>query len=213
MTRRLLPAPPGSLMALLGGPDRVAPMADGPQVLDRVGPAGLGLDDVIDLGGPSEAAGVPQLAKVAVALERQNPHPLPVTPVGVAVALGSSEGPARAAAVPRAVDDPATQARRDFTRRLSRPAGEPSDRGRRRTDTAGTRTDACQRAGPIAHTAGRRRSSAYRPYRGQDRSSTRTTRSARHNRRTSGVFGSSLLLFGDFNQKILAIPAECTRGE
>jgi hypothetical protein len=42
---------------------------DRPQVLEVVGAAGLGLDDVIDLSGLADAdVGVPQLALVAVSL-------------------------------------------------------------------------------------------------------------------------------------------------
>src|SRR6266542_3868326 len=67
---------------LPAGTGGMAPLANAPQVGKAVVPAGLGLDDVIDLGGPPEAAGVPQLADVTVPLER--PHPLlrPVAPIG-----------------------------------------------------------------------------------------------------------------------------------
>jgi len=44
-------------------------VADGPQVLERVVPPGLGLDDVIDLGRFAEAVGIPQLADEPVPLE------------------------------------------------------------------------------------------------------------------------------------------------
>jgi hypothetical protein len=48
----------------------MAPHADGSQVGEVVAAAGLGLDDVIDLGGSADAdVGVAQLAPIAVSLE------------------------------------------------------------------------------------------------------------------------------------------------
>jgi len=67
----------------------MAPPADGPQVLESIGPAGLGLDDVIDLGGSADAdVGVAQLAGIAVSLEHPSATLRPVTPIGVAVRRG-----------------------------------------------------------------------------------------------------------------------------
>jgi len=59
----------------------MAPPADGPQVLESIGPAGLGLDDVIDLGGLADAdVGVAQLTGIAVPLQHPHSTLRPVTP-------------------------------------------------------------------------------------------------------------------------------------
>ena len=54
---------------------------NGSEVLKRVGPAGLGLDDVIDLGGLADAdVDVAQLTGIAVPLEHPHSTLRPVTP-------------------------------------------------------------------------------------------------------------------------------------
>jgi len=64
----------------------VAPDADGSQVGGVAAAAGLGLDDVIDLGGIADAdVGVAQLAPVAVSLEHLLADGLPAGAVGVEV--------------------------------------------------------------------------------------------------------------------------------
>jgi hypothetical protein len=72
----------------------MAAPANGPQILERICPAGLGLDDVIDLGSSADAdVGVAQLTGIAVPLEHPHSTLRPVTPVGVAVRrwLGGGE--------------------------------------------------------------------------------------------------------------------------
>jgi hypothetical protein len=81
----------------------MAPHAHGPQVGEGIGPAGLGLEDVIDLGGSADAdVGVAQLAGIAVSLEHPSATLRPVTPIGVSVRRGLL--PPGGASTPRAVD-------------------------------------------------------------------------------------------------------------